>query len=146
MLDKRATRIAIAKCYRTKFTLKPTALWHLIEGYDGTILGIMNAIPQIPDGSRDVVWRVLVCIQECLRIKVQYRGERRSSSGGHNKLIEMYSIKAKIIADDLEDGLLVNHANAHVNEHRAECYLPKTHVGMITVSRYVLLPATLHHN
>ena len=63
VLDERAPRIAIAECYRTQFDLEPTALWHPIDGYGGTISGIMKAMPQIPDGSRDVVWRMLVDVQ-----------------------------------------------------------------------------------
>ena len=70
-MDKRTPHIAITKCYRTKFDLEPVALWHLIGGYDGTISGIMNAMPHIPDGLRDVVQNVLVYVQECLRIKAQ---------------------------------------------------------------------------
>ena len=70
--------------------------------------------------------------------QVQYRGERHSGSGGHNKLIELDSVEAQIIADDLEAGLTVRHATAHVNEHRAECDPPKIHVGMSAVSSAVL--------
>ena len=106
----------------------------------------MKAMPQTPDGSRDVVRRVLVDVQECLRLKVQYRGKRHSGSGGHNKLIELKSVEAQIIADDLEAGLSVKHATTHVNEHRAECDPPKIQVGMSVVISTVMRPTTLHPN
>ena len=117
-----------------------------IDGYNGTISGIMKAMPHIPDSLRDVVRRVLVDVQECLRIKVQCRGECHSRSGGHNNLIEMDSVEVQIIAHDPEDGLSMKHATAHVNEHRAECEPPKIHVDMSAVSSAVLRPATLHPN
>ena len=82
-----------------QFGLDPTALCRPINGYYGTILGIMKAMPQILDGSRDVVRRMLVDVQECLWLKVQYRGERHFGSGGHNNLIELDSVEAQIIAD-----------------------------------------------
>ena len=126
--------------------LEPAALWHPIDGYNGTILGIMKAMPQIPDGLQDVVQHMLVDVQEGLRLKVHYRGESHSGSGGHNKLIDLESVEAQIIADNLEAGLLLKHATAHVNEHRAECDPPKIHVGMSAVSSAVLRPATLHPN
>ena len=73
MLDKRAPRVSIAECYSTQFDLELAALWHPIDGYNGNISGIMQAMPQIPDGLQDMVWRKLLYVQECLRIKVQYR-------------------------------------------------------------------------
>ena len=77
---------------------------------------------------------------------MQYRGERRYGSGGHNELIEMDSVEAQIIADDLEAGISVKHATAHVNEHRAKCDPSNIHVGMSAASSAVLRPATLHPN
>ena len=106
----------------------------------------MKAIPQTPDGLLDVVRRVLVDVQECLRLKVKYRGERHSGSGGHNKIIDLDSVEAQIIADDLEAGLLVKHATTHVNKYRAECNPPKIHVGMSNASSAELRPATLYTN
>ena len=99
VLDKRDPHIVIVECYRTQFYLEPAALWHRIDGYDSTISGIMKAMLQVPDGLRDVVRRVLVDVQECLWLKVQYRGERHFGSGGHNNLIELDSVEAQIIAD-----------------------------------------------
>ena len=146
MLDKHVPCIAVANCYRIQFDLKPVALWHPINVYAGTISGIMKVMPHIPDGLRDVVRRVLVDVQECLRLKVQYRGERHSGSGGHNNLIDLDSVEAQIISDNLENRLLVKHATAHVNENRAECDPPKIHVGMSNMSSAVLRTATLHPN
>ena len=129
-----------------QFGLDPTALCRPIGGYYGTISGIMKAMPQIPDGSRDVVRRMLVDVQDCLWLKVQYRGERHSGPGGYNNLIELESVEAQIIADDLEAGILAKHATAPVNNHRAECNPPKIHVGVSAVSSAVLPSATLHPN
>ena len=106
----------------------------------------MKAMPQIQDGSRDVVRRVLVDVQECLRLKVQYRGERHSGSGGHNNLIDLDSLEAQIITDNLEAWLSVKHATAHVNEHRAKCNPTKIHVRTSAVISAVLRPATMHTN
>ena len=106
----------------------------------------MKAMPHIPDVSRDVVRRMLVEVQECLRLKVQYRGEHHSGSGGHNNLIELDSVEAQIIANDLEARLSVKHATAHVNEHRAKCDPPKIHVEMSAMSSAVLRTAMLHPN
>ena len=146
VLDKHAPCIAIANCYRNQFELKPVALWHPIDVYDGTISGIMKAMLHIPDGSRDVVRGVLVDMQECLRLKVQYRGEHHSGSGGHNNPIDLDSVEAQIIANDLEARLSVKHATAHVNEHRAKCDPPKIHVEMSAMSSAVLRTAMLHPN
>ena len=146
VLDKRAPFILVAECYRTQFDLEPAYLWQPIYGYDGNISGIMKAMPQTLDGSWDVVRSVMVDMQECLRIKVQYRGERHSGSGGHKKLIEMDYVEAQFISKNLESGILVKHATTHVKEHRAECDLTKIHVGMIAMISDVLRPATLHPN
>ena len=130
----------------THFDLDPAALWNPIRGYHGTISGIMKVMPHIPDSLWDMVRRVLVNVQECLWLEVQYRGERHSGSGGHNNRIELDYFKAHIIANDLEAGLLVKHSTMHVNEHHAECGLPKIHMGMSAVSRAMLRPATMHLN
>ena len=106
----------------------------------------MKAMPQIPDGSRDVVRCMLVDVQECLRIKVQYRGERHSGSGGQKNLIYLDSLDAQIIAKNLEAWLLVKHATAHVNKHRAKCDPTKIHVGTSAVISAVLRPTTPHTN
>ena len=121
-------------------------LWHPIDGYDGILSRIMKAMPHILDGSRDVVRSVLVGVQECLWLKLHYRGEHQSGSGGQNNLIEMDSVKAQIIAKDLEAGLLVNHATTHVNKKCAKCEPPKIHVGMSDVSSAVLQTVTLDPN
>ena len=68
-------------------------------------------------------------MQDCLRLNVQYRGECHSGSGGHNKLIELDSVEVQIIADNLEAGISVKHATAHMKEHRAECHPPNIHLG-----------------
>ena len=103
-------------------------------------------MPQIPDGSRDVVRRMLVDMQECLRIKVQYRGKRHFGSGGHNKLIEMDSVEVQITPNNLESGISVKHTTAPMNEHHGKCNPTKIHVGMSAVSSAVLRPSLLHPN
>ena len=106
----------------------------------------MKAMPHIPYGLWDVLRHVMVDVQECLRLKVQYRGERHSGSDGHNKLIELDSVAAHIVANNLEARLSVKHATAHANEHHAECDPPKIHVQMSTMSSAVLRTSTLHPN
>ena len=64
VLYDHSPRIAITECYRNQFDLEPAALWHPIDGYDGTISGIMKAMPQILDGLWGVVRRVMVDVQE----------------------------------------------------------------------------------
>ena len=74
VLDERAPRIAVANWYRTQFDLEPAALWHPIDGYDGTISGIVKAMPLILDGLQDMVRRVLVEVQERLRAQGVVQG------------------------------------------------------------------------
>ena len=122
VISEVARRHAIATYYVDVLDIEPPRLW---KG-DGTVTTIIKALG-MPPGSRDVVFRVLEDVWECQKNGLEYSGERRAGSGGQNKLIELDSIEAQIVADGIEGGLGLTQTTYLVNKHRLKNSL--VHVG-----------------
>jgi len=53
----------------------------------------------LPAGSRGVLVRVLHDVVQCAKGGVEYTGDRKAGSGGHNKMITTGSVEEKMVAD-----------------------------------------------
>ena len=93
VINDEMRRGAIAVAFVEVFDAPPECEW---EGRDGTISDLLR-YHEMPDGSRDVVRRVLVDVVECHKARV-----RNFGPGGHNKIITLGSIEEQMVADHME--------------------------------------------
>lgn len=126
-ISESTQRLAIAFYYVQKLGAPCMSKW---TGTKGTISKIIEGLG-LNENSRKTVERVLVSVQECRNRGFEYTGERRSGSGGSNRLIEQQSLDSQIIADAMEECLGVRQTTALINETRVARGIQ--HVGVSAV-------------
>ena len=119
VINDEMRRGAIALTFVEVFDAPPECEW---EGRDGIISDLLR-YHEMPDGSRDVVRRVLVDVVECHKARIQYNPARNLGSGGHNKIITLGSIEEQMVADHMESGLGLTQTTVLINLHRRESEL-----------------------
>jgi len=67
-------------------------------GHDGAFKYMMDEF-NLPAGLRGVLVRVLHDVVQCAKGGVEYTGDRKAGSGGHNKMITTGSVEEKMVAD-----------------------------------------------
>ena len=124
-------RTAIFVLFVQVFDAPPKEEWC---GQDGTIAKIMKSL-HMPDGSRDVVARVLTDAAKCIDDGVPYCASRKLPATEHSKaLIQRGSPEEQIAADCIEDGHSFAQAASYVNEYRISHGLP--HIGTSAVQTW----------
>lgn len=126
MFHNKEVRIAIGVRFQTLgFPNKET--W---AGHGGVVSKILCDLG-LPNGSRDVIFRVLEDILECAKQGVKYTGEGHVRSGGRNKLIEQGGVDEQYVCDLAENGVTIGIVTLLLNEKRIEA--GRGYVGMSAV-------------
>ena len=115
LLHESAKRLAIAVQYVEVHKMAPQDEWF---GADGTLVKIRRELAWIPEGSRDVILRVLDEVLFCWQSGVTYTGLRAVVPRAQ-AILALDGVEAQIIADDTESGLSLEQATYSVNLWRA---------------------------
>ena len=124
-------RCAIFVMYAQVLDAPPETEWH---GQDGTISSIIKAL-HMPNGSRNVVKRVLLDSLRCIDEGVPYCSARKLTAVENSRaLIQRGSEEEQILADCIEEGQSVKSATSYVNDYRREKGL--AHIGVSAVQSW----------
>ena len=124
-------RCAIFVIFAQVLDAPPEEEWH---GKDGTISSIMKTL-EMPNGSRNVVKRVLVDSLKCINEGRPYCPARKLTAAENSRaLIQRGSEEEQILADCIEEGQSVKSATSYVNDYRREKGLP--HIGISAVQSW----------